>query len=162
MTHRSETQQFKTQLKPPIRNLQTHQIHTFDLYFCFIARNPGWSSSSFNPSLLTTTPRTIMSPFWAWSMGFTSMDLADPDPENPDLPRKPPPQTQQPHHRQPPPFITQQSKLAKSHELSQNQIHGSPRPDPPSPRQPTTAACPQPTIHSHQTLPTTNIKSRGH
>ena len=28
----------------------------------------------------------VMSPFWAWSMGFTSMDLVDPDPENPDLP----------------------------------------------------------------------------
>ena len=27
-----------------------------------------------------------MSPFWAWSMGFTSMDLADLDLENPDLP----------------------------------------------------------------------------
>ena len=27
-----------------------------------------------------------MSPFWAWSMGFTSMDLADLDLENPNLP----------------------------------------------------------------------------
>ena len=27
-----------------------------------------------------------MSPFWAWSMGFTSMDLANLDPENLDLP----------------------------------------------------------------------------
>ena len=30
--------------------------------------------------------------------------IVDPDPENPDLPRKPPPQTQQPHHRRPPPY----------------------------------------------------------
>ena len=40
-THRSETQQSETQLKPLIRNLQTHQSTTSDLYFCFIARNPG-------------------------------------------------------------------------------------------------------------------------
>ena len=158
MTHRSETQQFKTQLKPPIQNLQTHQIHTFDLYFCFIARNPGWSSSSFNPSLLTTTPRTIMSPFWAWSMGFTSMDLADPDPENPDLPRKPPPQNQQPHHRRPPPYHNPAIQISQK---SRTQPKPNSRQPTAWPTKPTTAhhCCmssthdsqpPNPTHHQHQ------------
>ena len=74
-------------------------------------------------------------------MGFTSMDLVDPDLENPDLP-KPPPQTHQPHHHRPPPHHNPVTQIAKSHEPSQNQIHDSPWPDPPSPRQPTAAACP--------------------
>ena len=98
--HRSETSK-------PTRST------TSDLYFCFIARNPGRSSSSFNPSLLTTTPRTAVSPFWAWSMGFTSMDLADPDPENLDLLRKPPPETHQPPHHWPPPHYNLATQISQ-------------------------------------------------
>ena len=63
--------------------------------------------------------------------------VANPDLENLDLPRKPPPQTHQPLH-----IITQQPKSAKSHKPSQNQIHDNPWLDPPSPQQPTAAACP--------------------
>ena len=77
----------------------------------------------------------LLWPLFTITTQAEAVAVVDPDP---DLPRKPPPQTHQPLHH----IITQQPKSAKSHEPSQNQIHSSPWLDPPSPQQPTAAACP--------------------